>query len=362
MVTKIILTAMVVAGTLLAPATAVVAQDEAPQRIIPTNHAVLTGYGTVGYRYRSGGGGNAFTAAVNPIFLWQFQDRFLFEAELEFEIQEGVTETGLEYAQLDVIVTDNVTAVGGKFLLPFGVFGERLHPTWINKFPSAPPIYGHHISEFGAEPLLPILSDVGVMGRSIITPGSWGIGLSGYVTQGPQGEVIGMDPPELELPGSSGDNNSNKMVGGRLDVMLSPWMEVNFSGLTGKYDENDVLDFSAWNIAAEARVANFEFRGEYIQTRQEFETTAGFPVKVRDGLYAQGAYRWRQFEPVFRWTQVFNTSTDGVETIDGASQLGFGLNYWFTPSLALMAAYELNRENGIEVDNDRFLAHVAFGF
>ena len=99
-----------------------------------------------------------------------------------------------------------------------------------------------------------------------------------------------------------------------------------------------------------------------MQTRQEFETTAGFPVKVRDGLYGQGAYRWKQFEPVVRWTQVFNTSTDGVETIDGASQLGFGLSYWFTPSMALMAAYELNRENGLEVDNDRFLAHVAFGF
>lgn len=362
MVTRIKVAAMVVAGALLAPATVAVAQDETPQRIIPTNNAVLTGYGTVGYWYRSGGGGNAFTAAVAPIFLWQFQDRFLFEVELEFEMQEGVTETGLEYAQLDVIVTDNVTAVGGKFLLPFGVFGERLHPTWINKFPSAPPIYGHHVSQFGAEPLMPILSDVGVMGRAMMTPGSWGIGLSGYVTQGPQGEVTGMEPPELELPGSSGDNNSNKMVGGRLDVMLPPWMEVNFSGLTGKYDDNDVLDFTAWNIAAEARVANFEFRGEYMQTRQEFETTAGFPVKVRNGLYAQGAYRWRQFEPVIRWTQVLNTSTDGVETIDGATQLGFGLSYWFTPSMALMAAYELNREKGLEIDNDRFLAHVAFGF
>lgn len=32
--------------------------------------------------------------------LFQISDRFLFEAELEFELEEGITETGLEYAQI----------------------------------------------------------------------------------------------------------------------------------------------------------------------------------------------------------------------------------------------------------------------
>ncbi|HEX9729666.1 MAG TPA: hypothetical protein VGA37_14275 [Gemmatimonadales bacterium] len=94
-------------------------------------------------------------------------DRILFEAEFEFELTEGVTETGLEYAQLDFLLTDHLTLVGGKFLVPFGVFGERLHPIWINKFPTAPPIYGHHVAAFGADPVLPILSDVGVMAAAV---------------------------------------------------------------------------------------------------------------------------------------------------------------------------------------------------
>jgi len=338
-------------------------QTSTSTRIIPTNNAVLTGYGTVGYGHRSGGAGNAFNATFAPIFLWQFQDRFLFAAELEFEIEDGVTETGLEYAQLDMILTDNATGAAGKFLLPFGTFGDRLHPTWINKFPSTPPIYGHGAG-FGAEPLLPVLADIGVMAKAVMTPGRWSIGLNGYVTQGAQieGEADGTNPPEVHFPASSGDNNSNKMMGGRLDVALPPWMEVSFSGFSGKYDPNNVLDFSAWNIAAEARASNFEFRGEYVQTRQEYETTAGFPLKIRNGLYAQGAYRWRDFEPVVRWTQAFNSKVDGVETVDGASQFGFSLSYWFTPSLALMAGYEINRENGTDIDNDRFITHVAFGF
>lgn len=159
-------------------------QKDDQSRIVPTNHAVLTGYGTAGWFYRSDDV-NAFTASFNPIFLYQFLDRFLFEVEFEFELQGGVTETGLEYAQLDYVATDNLTLVAGKFLLPFNVFGERLHPTWINKFPTAPPIYGHHVADFGAEPLLPILSDVGVMARATVVPGRWLLSANVYGVQGP---------------------------------------------------------------------------------------------------------------------------------------------------------------------------------
>ena len=43
-------------------------------------------------------------------------------------------------------------------------------------------------------------------------------------------------------------------------------------------------------------------------------------------------------------------------------QAGFGLDYWFSPSIALMAGYEVNREDGLEIDNDRVIVHIAFGF
>ena len=357
--------ALLVGGalTIAAGASESAAQD-ADVRIVPTNNVVITGYGTVGYIYRTQGDNqNEFTASLNPIFLFQFQDRVLFEAEFEFALEGGVTETGLEYAQLDYIANEYLVLVGGKFLLPFGVFGDRLHPTWINKFPDAPPIYGHHVSEFGVEPLIPVLSDLGFMARGTVRPGRWNLALNLYAVQGPQGEFVdGEELPELEFPGSSGDNNTNKGLGGRLDVALPPWAEVNLSYLNGDYDEDNILDFTAWNVAAEARYANFEVRGEYIQTRQEIETVEGFPTLRRHGFYAQLAYRWRHWEPVFRWTQIFDDSLDGEVVEDGARQAGFGLDYWFAPAIALMAAYEINREGGPEVDNDRFLIHVAFGF
>lgn len=339
------------------------AQEATGARVVPTNQIVLTGYGTVGYAFRSEGENvNEFTSSFNPIFLFQFQDRVLFEAEFEFELQGGVTETGLEYAQLDYIVNDHLTIVGGKFLLPFGVFGERLHPTWINKFPTSPPLYGHHVSEFGADPLLPIIADIGLMGRAMLRPGGLNVGINAYVTQGAVAEDPTEEIPELEFPASSGDNNTGKLFGGRLDLALPPWAEVNLSYFNGDYDEDDVLDLTGWNVAGELRAANLEVRGEYVQTRQEIELLTGFPTVRRHGFYAQAAYRTGAFEPVFRWTQVFDATQDGTELTQGAWQAGFGLDYWLSPSIAVMAGFELNKEKGTEIDNDRFVLHMAFGF
>ncbi len=358
-------------GAALAATGAASAQEAGSERVIPTNAFVATGYGTVGYAAETQGENvNAFTASFQPIFLYQFQDRILFEAELEFELTEGVTETGLEYAQLDYVATDNVTFSAGKFLVPFGVFGERLHPTWINKFPSSPPIYGHHVAQFGVEPLMPILSDIGVMARATATPGPWQLSLNAYVTQGPALEGEHGDPlaeedfeaPEIAFPASSSDNNTGKMPGLRIDIALPPWFEVSGSWVNADYDDEGVLDFTGWNAAAEIRYDGLEVRGEYLQVRQEVETETGFPTLRRHGFYTQASYRFGPWEPVLRWTQVFDDRLDGETVAEAARQAAFGLDYWLTPSVALMAGYEVNDESGVELDNDRFLVHIAFGF
>ena len=257
---------------------------------------------------------------------------------------------------------DNFTLVGGKFLLPFGVFGDRLHPTWINKFPTAPPIFGHHVASFGAEPLVPIISDIGVMARGVLSTAPVNVSATGYVTQGPSAEDESASIPEFEFPASSSDNNNGKLVGGRLDIALPPEAELNVSYFNGDYDENGVLDLTGWNVAGELRKANFELRGEYVQVRQEIETVTGFPTLKRHGFYAQLAYRVGPWEPVFRWTQVFDSKLEGQVQDEGAWQAGFGLDYWLSPSIAVMTGYELNREDGTEVDNDRIVMHIAFGF
>lgn len=353
---------LVFAGIALVTAARLPAQTD---RIVPTNHFILTGYGTVGYGVvTQGENENAFTTSLNPIMLFQFQDQILFEAEFEFEFEGGVTETGLEYAQLDVILNDNITLVGGKFLLPFGVFADRLHPTWINKFPTAPPIYGHHVSAFGAAPLLPIISDIGVMARGVVAADRFNLALNAYAIQGPS--IEGEDEiPEFEFRASSEDSNTDKMFGGRVDLVFPPWLELNLSAFNGDYDEQNILDLTGWNLAGEVHYNGFEVRGEYMQIRQEIETTSGFPTFSREGFYAQASYRIGAWEPVLRWTQIFESDLEGEIQDVGAWQAGFGVDYWFSPSIALMSGFELNREGGIEadeLDNNRFILHIAYGF
>ena len=82
----------------------------------------------------------------------------------------------------------------------------------------------------------------------------------------------------------------------------------------------------------------------------------------RHGLYTQAAYRIGAWEPVFRWSQIFDSTLGGDVEDLGAWQAGFALDYWFSSSIALMAGYEINREKDIEIDNDKIVVHVAFGF
>src|SRR5581483_8355815 len=109
------------------------------ERYFGENRFVLTGWGAASYEWQRNPNTNTFTATLAPILLYRMTDRVLFEAEPEFELKDdGDTEVNLEYAQADIFLNDYVTAVGGKFLLPFGEFIEQLHPAWINKLVSAP--------------------------------------------------------------------------------------------------------------------------------------------------------------------------------------------------------------------------------
>jgi len=366
----------------------------------PTTTFMVAGYGTAGWQATTGNGeGNSFFGSVSPLLLFRFGDRFLYEAELEFEIEEGVTRTSLEYAQLDFFLNDNITVVAGKFLLPFGVFGERLHPTWINRFASNPPLFGH--GDGGVSPLLPILSDFGAMIR-----GSWAfeegraVTASIFVTQGPSVEAHDEEEeaephgtllssafqlssegseeeeehgdlaplPEFQFGGNAVDNNKDKMIGARLAWVMAPNFELDASAMTGAFDDEGSR-LTGVNLAAEFRKGATEIRGEGFslwydveEPAEEGEEHSEGTVRAKTGgYYLQAAHRRGPWEPVFRWTQTLGSSADGFEDRDGFYQVGFGLNYWFSPAIALMTGYEINKTADTDLP-DRLLVHWSFGF
>lgn len=354
-------------------------QSDAGQGHLPSHTFVVAGYGTAGWRTVQDGGVNSFFGSLSPLLLFQFGERLLFEAELEFEIEDGVTQTGLEYAQVDYFLNDNLTLVAGKFLVPFGVFGERLHPTWINRSATNPPIYGH--AQGIHQPLLPIMADFGAMLR-----GSWALGggrsliASAFVTQGPFAEA-GHDEAEAEpaetmqpvaprlefaFGEETTDLSDDKMVGGRIGWVAAPAFEVDVSGMTGEYNEHGAR-LDALNLSAEVRAAGAELRGELVgvwydvEAESEGEAIEEVVRTVRTGgFYVQASRRFGRWEPVLRWTKAFDATGDGLISTDGYRQFSLGLDYWLSPSIAIMAGYEINDAN--EAAPDRFVIHWSFGF
>lgn len=373
-------------GTLLVPSTPIQAQTNGGDGddrslLFPRHGFLVTGYGSAGYRatFADGETPNNFRASLSPILLWQIADRFLFESELEFALEEGVTEAELEYAQIDYSLTNNAKVVAGKFLLPFNIFTERMHPTWINSFISPPALYGgHHGSAGPVEPMLPVLSDVGVQVRGTYTLGRFSyLTVSGFVSQGPRAEVgdeeVGHEDeeedheedhvPELEFGTNFEDNNEDKMVGGRLGAGIAPYFEANVSAMTGAYDAAGDLRFTSYGAHLEGRYAGFELHGEWMRTEQEVaeEESGEIETLDRDGYWVQLSYRHRKWEPEVRWTQLFEGQLHEETVMEDGRQLALGLAYWMEPSLGLKIEYLFNGEDA-DLDNDRFALQWAFGF
>lgn len=371
----------------------------------PLSNLVITGYGSASYEAGVDNDfPNDFSSSISPVFLYNMGQDILFESELEFGLSGEATTTTLEYAQIDYLAFDRLQIIAGKFLLPFGVFSERLHPTWINKLPNAPLLYGHAHGGVAEGAMLPMLSDAGIMGRYKLPLGNtWSFDASAWVSQGPRvvdteslghdddGEGddghahaaapaydagdggLGKSGPDHDEPGEGSqadgtppvvgfgvafsDNNKNKMLGARLGLVRGGGFEIYASGFHATYDPENVLDIYGGNLSAEYRRKATELRGEAMVIRQEFENDGVFESIDRYGYYIQVARRYRSFEPIVRWSHLLDASTHGLLVHEDISELALGITYWLMPSIPVKAAYSINPDG-----MNRVLLQWAYGF
>jgi len=334
---------------------------------------VLTGYGTAGYdRMLGGGSANSFSATISPIFLYSNGD-FLFESELELELEEVATEADLEYAQLDYQGLDHFQFVAGKFLLPFGIFGERLHPTWINKLPVMTPLFADAHEGVPYSSLFPVLSDLGAMARWSAPVGGagWYLNASAYVTQGPAlatpdaaaeaaGEpgYIDVPAPQLAWGVNYTDNNTDKMVGGRVGAVKGPYFEGYVSGMKATYDPNHPsYDVWATAVSLQGRYQGAQILAEGTLLAQDFEDGGTAKTQKRKAAYAQASERVGDWEGVVRWGYIADATVDGASVSGHSTTVATGVNYWFRPTIPLKAA--LIFQKGMKT---RLAVQWAFGF
>ncbi len=249
------------------------------------------GFGTYGWRGRSGNQNerrNSFQAGFSPIFLFRMNDWIMFESEVEFEVHNTNTETGVEYAQVLAFLNDYMTLGVGKFLLPFGEFMERLEPKSVNKFVTNPLPYRE-----GDEGGLLRIGEVGAQLRGAIPLGT---------AAGPQAEYalyVGNGPRfSSDERGATPDNNHTdyngaKAWGARVGFRPFPFdwevgrLKLGASTYNGVWRSSRWLN--AWGLDAAYQYEPFELRAEYIGTHREM----GFGEKNdnRNGWYLQGGYK-----------------------------------------------------------------------
>jgi len=358
---------------------------------------VISGYGDTLYADQGDQSGNTSNRFI-PIFLFRISDQLHVEAELEGSINgDGEFELELEYSDIHYYAGKGTTITAGKFLLPVGQFGPNLHPSWINKLPTSPAIYGHH--EGGIlEPVLPILSDVGVAIQQVFRIAQdKKIFLDVFMSQGPRlagdhdddehgknpirdedEHDEGGGPPELEFDATANDNNSNKAVGGRAAYAMLPNLELGYSYYTAAYDDQGELDYSAQNLDLNYIGTHWQLRGEYLVTdidarideeddehdekRRTEDDEHGFELQrfERNGWYLQaslqlGAFNWAWLNPVevvFRYSEI-NKTNEGDQWIAG-------INYWLGPTSVVKVGYQ-NAKTDLE-ESDTLLAQFSYGF
>lgn len=324
----------------------------------------LSGYASADYVSPENGNA-AFIANFNPMFHFLLNDMLLWEAELEIEVEEnGETAIGLEYTTVDIFLNDTMTLMAGKFLSPIGNFRQNIHPSWINKLPSAPPGFGHD----GAAPI----SEVGLQLRSVAPGGDNSrFTYAAYIGNGPR--LVGEDGEiyAIEAEGFAGDPDDEKVFGGRIAFLPIPKLELAVSAAFGDaavvendgadIDGDPTRDYKVLGFDASYQWNNLDFRGEYIKSEVEEQELSVAPEGGEwETWYAQGAYKFGQdkWEGAVRFTDFSSPHPD-----DSQEQWAFGVNYLITPSALVKIGYEINDGLAGEIsDDDRWIAQIAYGY
>jgi hypothetical protein len=323
---------------------------------------------------KAAGEHSAFALAdFAPIFLFRASDMVLFEAGFDVLLQHGTdplsghpagssTSVSLSFAQLDWVVNDYVTFVGGDMLLPLGTYSER-GAGWLNKIPDNPL----------ARDLLPG-SGVGVQLRGAVPVGVTGhmLTYSVYGVNGPSSMDGTGNNDQLDLGGNVGDIpnlHAHPSGGGRLGWFypFKPHydVEIGISGQTGEWDDAGKRRWSAGVLDAAVHISPYvEVKGEYIHTWQETDNIG--TIRPR-GWWVQAGYKLAGLNleaPLINNVELvgrYDNKNDDVGM--NLDRYTVGFIYYITNTLWFEGDYEFLHNRGVDpVSPNSFVLQLSYGF
>ncbi len=245
------------AGALLAGA----ASPAWAQYSRPSESPVPILTGAIGYQSTFTPGVESVNPELDPIVLVPLGKRALieaeFEARLDLDREDGVWGTatvdhGIEYLQLDVFAHPNLTVVAGRFLTPFGIYRERIHPIWIRNLATEPIIDLNENSSNG-----------GMLRGVVRVSSALNVTYATYYSAATQRKLI----------------EAERQAGGRASLVFpDPRFElgVSFSRNLGDERRNMIGADLTWNL----RSVPLDLRGEALRD----------PMRGK-GYWVEGAYR-----------------------------------------------------------------------
>jgi len=350
---------------------------------------VMRGYAHSGIEFEEGK--SSFVGgSFNPIFLWRQSEKLLFESELHMGFGDEAAILDIEYANFSYLIGKYVTMRFGKFILPFGIFSERIHPAWINKFPTAPMGIGH--GSLGPA------SDLGIEARGGVPIGPAKLAYAVYIINGPQLNVTDSEPGKLEY--AITDNNTNKSVGGRLGLLpfSNSALEIGISGLTGIVGPDNTPQYNVRGnlLAADISIIkSIPMLPVIIDVKGEFDYFAvdetSYPTDEPGEMFKNTSWHYfvqlglrptiskggfiNNLELALRYAQLEHAHHSPWS--DEADEIAIGLNYWLDWRTVFKLSFIKGGESGgggghghgeesdseIEPASDeKLLIHWAIGF
>jgi hypothetical protein len=280
--------------------------------------------GGFGYVHNVNGGVTSVEPLINPVLLVPFGSHVLLESRTDFTgfYQRNPQPNGpfkgkvfknVEYAQLDWLANTHLTIVAGRYLLPFGLYNERLQPIWIKNLQDAP-----------------FTAAIGTR-----TTGSGdGFALRGTVIQRPAYAV--QYTAYFSAHSSIHQLQAARTAGYDLSVFL-PKQRLEIGTSYQRFLEsrhiNSVATYVAWqprpvpiDLKAEFD-ASYNGRGYWLETAYNF-TQLPIPRLVQK---TQIVGRMQQFFPS-------NGGGNSLPRVD-SQRFDFGLNYYFRDDLRFISSY-----------------------
>ena len=367
---RVITTATAPAGERLAEIeeTIEAIQKDARARQSGDTAFLLTGNATISYIDREGDD-STFNAVFRPTFLWQFDERLLFESKLEIRLQEGTEETDvfLESANLSYILHDAAIVGAGKFLTPFGLYVDRFYPP---KWAEEPLIYSR------TDGIAPH-SSVGAFLRGTVPLGeSQELNYATWISNGPVLRTDGEDIGTLNFADTP-DGNDDKAVGARIGFLPWPALEVGASVLSAGVSPDGgstralLLGLDAQYVRQiDPLGGTIDIRAEYVWSRVDdvtFDPTGDQGIgplsfdNRRQGGYLELSYRPTKSGSKFIRSLEFLGRYELLDSPDAApgsfddQRFLIGANYWITPTISLRAGYLFDDRERADDENALFL-------